>query len=65
MSTLSIGALVQVRQRQWLIENVEPGRSHTEADLVRLACVDDDAQGLSLTVLWQAEIGTRVLDENP
>ncbi len=64
-SALQIGSLVQVRQRRWLIENVEPGRDSTELDLVSLACVDDDAQGQLLTVLWQAELDARVLQENP
>lgn len=65
VSALQIGSLVQVRQRRWLIEDVEPGRDSTELDLVSLACVDDDAQGQLLTVLWQAELDARVLEENP
>ena len=65
MTMLQVGALVRVRQRHWLVENIELAADETEADLVTLACVDDDAQGQALTVLWQAEIDGRVLDENP
>ena len=28
-----------------------------------LSCISDDAQGEQLDVLWDGEIGTRVLDE--
>jgi superfamily II DNA or RNA helicase len=63
--TLEVGALVRVRQRYWLVEDVQYGHDETEADLVKLACVDDDAQGQALTVLWQAELDGQVLDENP
>ena len=62
---LQVGALVRVRQRHWLVENIELAIDETEADVVTLACVDDDAQGQTLTVLSQAEIDGRVLDENP
>ena len=64
-ATLEVGALVRVRQRYWLVEDVQYGRDETESDLVALACIDDDAQGQSLTVLWQAELDGQVLDENP
>ena len=60
-----IGALVQVRQRQWIVESITPRSEVKEFDLVDLACVDDDAQGQLLSVFWQAEVDARVLDENP
>ncbi len=64
-AALEVGALVRVRQRYWLVEDVQYGQDETEAHLVQLACVDDDAQGQQLTVLWQAELDGQVLDENP
>src|SRR5690606_2360408 len=56
----TVGAIVTVRQRQYLVEAVvappEPGHA-TRVDLV---CLDDDAQGRALSVLWELELGARV-----
>jgi superfamily II DNA or RNA helicase len=60
----SIGALVQVRGRHWLVEAITPRPAAGDFDLVDLACVDDDAQGQLQRVFWQAELDARVLDEN-
>ncbi len=55
------GTIVQVRQRQYLVEDValppEPGQQ-TRVDLV---CLDDDNQGRRLSVLWELELGAKVL----
>lgn len=54
------GALVRVRCRQYLVESVDapqPG----QATLVRMSCLDDDAQGEPLSVLWEHELDTEVL----
>ena len=32
-----------------------------DATLVRLACLDDDAQGRPLDVLWELELGAHIL----
>jgi SNF2 family DNA or RNA helicase len=57
------GEIVELRARRWLVEDV------AEADnafpVATLACIDDDAQGEQISVLWNAEIGARRLDENP
>lgn len=50
------GQVVRVRQRQYLVEEVLPPPAPGEATLVRLACVDDDAQGQALEVLWEQEV---------
>src|SRR5262249_44070571 len=34
-----------------------------EGTLVRLACLDDDAQGQSLEVVWELELDTEILDQ--
>jgi hypothetical protein len=39
----------------WVVENVRPPISSRDAAIVDLACIDDDAQGQSLSVLWQVE----------
>ena len=56
---LTAGSLARVRQRTWLVEDVvtAPGAS----PVVSLACVDDDAQGQRLDVLWDAEVDARLL----
>jgi superfamily II DNA or RNA helicase len=52
--------LVRVRTRHWLVEDVSPSPYGT---WLRLACVDDDAQGEQLEVIWEAELDGMVLDE--
>src|SRR5579863_638410 len=55
------GQVVRVRQRQYLVEGVEPGESATDATLVRLACLDDDAQGQPLEAFWELEPDAELL----
>lgn len=53
--------IVRVRQRQYLVEDVQPPTASGEATLVSLSCLDDDAQGEALEVLWEHEIDTEVV----
>ena len=47
---------VEVRGRRWLVE----GQSMLDGvGAVRLACVDDDAQGEVVEVVWPAELDAR------
>jgi hypothetical protein len=55
------GQVVRVRQRQYLVEDKTPPSAAGDATLVRLACLDDDAQGQELEVLWEAELDGEVL----
>ena len=56
------GAVVQVRSRRYLVETVEPPTDTTwEQTLVDLSCLDDDAQGERLSVLWEREVDASVL----
>ena len=57
----SIGDLVRIRTRTWLVESVE-NPSPGQAGLVGLSCLDDDAQGDQLAVLWEIELDAQVLD---
>ncbi len=57
-----VGALVQVRSRRWVVEHVEEGQAD-ESPIVRLACADDDAQGLVLDVFWDHEPDRVILKE--
>jgi hypothetical protein len=55
------GDIALVRQRQYLVEDVVAPDAPEEATRVDLVCLDDDAQGLSLSVLWELELGAKVL----
>src|SRR5689334_1397957 len=61
MTTLQSGQVVRVRQRRYVVEEVRPPTAPADATLVRLACLDDDAQGQPLEVLWEKEVDSEVL----
>jgi len=50
------GQLARVRARSYLVEEVVPPTRPGEQTLVRLSCLDDDAQGEELSVLWEREV---------
>ena len=58
------GQIALVRQRRYLVENVIPPPSSGEATLVELSCLEDDAQGESLSVLWEHELDARVFKDD-
>jgi hypothetical protein len=55
----TVGEIVRVRTRHWLVEAVAPSATGT---LVSLACVDDDAQGETAKVVWEVELDALVVD---
>jgi SNF2 family DNA or RNA helicase len=55
------GRIARVRQRHYLIERTVPPPRAADCTLVRLSCVDDDAQGQQLEVLWEKEVDAAVL----
>lgn len=61
------GDVVRVRHRQYLVEAVTPPaepwlqRGPVAAHRVRMVGLDDDNQGRLLEVLWELELGARVL----
>ena len=57
-----VGELVHVRSRRWLVEEVDD-RGADHASVVRLACVDDDAQGQAVEVYWEYELDRKILEE--
>ena len=57
----SAGQFVQVRGRSWLVENA--ASFDGKYDVIRLACVDDDAQGQTIEVAWLAEIDGAILGD--
>jgi phosphatidylserine/phosphatidylglycerophosphate/cardiolipin synthase-like enzyme len=56
------GELVRVRQRRYLVEAVAPAPSPEDQTLVRLSCLEDDAEGEELEVLWEKELDARRFD---
>jgi hypothetical protein len=53
-----VGDFVRVRLRRWLVED---GTPVSGLNSVRLACIDDDAQGEAVSVLWDAELDAEIL----
>jgi hypothetical protein len=51
------GDFVRVRTRRWLVEDERSVGNGLTA--LRLACVDDDAQGEMVEPLWDAELDGR------
>lgn len=58
------GDLAHVRSRRYLIERVDPPAPPASDTLVHLSCVDDDAQGQQLQVLWEREVDAYVIQED-
>jgi ERCC4-related helicase len=56
------GSFVQLRGRPWLVEGL--AGDETDLQTLSLSCIADDAQGERIEVLWDAEIGAAVLDED-
>ena len=56
------GQIVRVRARQYLVEEVTPPKElrKGECSLVRMACLEDDAQGEPLEVLWEREVDAEI-----
>lgn len=54
------GDVVHLRHRQWLVESVREGEG-SESALVRLVCLDDDDPGRQRDVLWNLELGARIV----
>jgi superfamily II DNA/RNA helicase len=58
--TPEAGQIVRVRQRQYFVEEVVPRAAGDDATLVRMSCLDDDAQGQPLEVLWEKEVDSEI-----
>jgi len=56
-----VGGVARVRTRTWLIEDLTLDVAG-QPEIVRLACLDDDAQGDRLEVVWPLELDAKVLD---
>ena len=58
------GMFVRARHRHWLVEDVTGPISPGDSPLVRLSCIEDDAQGESLDLLWDAELDAAIVAED-
>ena len=54
-------AVVLVRSRRWLVDEVIAPQSPGQTCIARLSCADDDAQGQPLEVLWEREVDAEML----
>ena len=61
VSTPEPGAIVRVRQRLYLVEDVSSAPQPGDVTVVRMSCVDDDAQGQALDVLWELELDAEIV----
>ena len=59
----AVGALVQVRARRWLVEEVVEPPAPDESSIVRLACAEDDSQGQSLDAFLDYELDWHILED--
>lgn len=64
------GQLVSVRDRHWIVKSIVVSAlpadvmspSDTRQHLVQLSSVEDDGLGDELSVIWEIEPGTRILE---
>lgn len=57
------GQIVRLRTRTYLVESVESEHGDPQRTKVAAACLDDDAQGEKLEVVWGLEPDTHILNE--
>src|SRR3989441_2413325 len=50
------GEIVRVRSRRYLVEGVEAPSNPEDQTLVRPSCLEDDAEGEEIEVLWEKEV---------
>lgn len=58
------GQIVRVRTRTYLVEDVETNGDGSPSTVVSLACIDVDAQGDKLDVIWGLELDREILDKD-
>ncbi len=55
------GQVLSARGRQWMVEKGSMGEAN-HSPLLTLACLDDDAPGKELEMLWDLELGAKVIE---
>lgn len=61
MTDVITGQIVRVRSRQYLVEEVVSKPTKEQDTKVSLSCLEDDALGESLEVLWEREIDAKIV----
>lgn len=61
----SEGSVVRVRQRTWLVTGSAPSPTPAGSGVLHLACLDDDAAGDELHVLWDHELDAELVPDEP
>jgi superfamily II DNA/RNA helicase len=56
------GDTILARHRQWLVDDVKLPPNEGDATWVALTCLDDDHRGQPLELLWELELGAKVID---
>jgi SNF2 family DNA or RNA helicase len=60
-SVPEVGQIVRVRQRLYLVEGLVARPRPQDSTVVELSCIEDDAQGQELDVLWEKELDASIL----
>jgi hypothetical protein len=62
-----VGHLVRLRGGMWVVADVRPGAVHplpgNGSHLVEAVSIDDDSHGETVSVIWEVEPGTAVIDK--
>src|SRR3954465_11389695 len=66
-----VGQLVEVRRRQWVVNDIHAsalvpggGRGRPRSQqLVTMSSIDEDALGEEIQVIWELEPGARILEK--
>jgi superfamily II DNA or RNA helicase len=61
-AALRPGALVRARHRQWLVLEVSPPADAREQTRVSVVCLDDDDAGRRAELVWERELGAKVIE---
>ena len=56
-----VGQIVRIRQRLYLVEGLVAPPRLRDSTVVELSCIEDDAQGQQLSVLWEREVDAAIL----
>jgi len=59
LSAQHVGRIVRVRQRQYLVDDVSPGKT-ASSTIARLSCIDPDQLGRPLEVIWEQELDAEI-----
>ena len=62
LDCIAFGEFVELRGRRWLTQGVE--QLADELKILRLSCIEDDAQGEEATIIWDSEIAAHTASDS-